>query len=202
MVCSDVFNRIKSPDIKVHFRNSMNKFSAQTFSIDVVRTSLNPAVAYLNRQIILLLSSLGISNKTFISLQDQMLQQLKALTGNARDACRSLKDLNEFGGNGYHTFLIAYLKKLGERRDPFVRRLLLVFKTFLVKELRTKAKIRVQDSWSLLGVIDESRTLKYGQVFIQVDNSNQQKENPIKEIFQGPVVVTRNPCFHPGKSFS
>jgi RNA-dependent RNA polymerase len=180
----------------------MNKFLAKNFSIDVVRTSLNPTVAFLNRQIILLLSSLGISNQTFIALQDQMLQQLQGLTGNAREACKSLKDLNEFGGNGHHGFLIAYLQRLGERKDPFVRRLLLAFKAFLVKELRTKAKIRVQDSWCLLGVIDESRTLKYGQVFIQIDNSNQQKESPIREIFQGPVVVTRNPCFHPGRSFS
>ncbi len=202
MVCSDVFQRITNPGHNIYFRKSMNKFLAKNFSIDVVRTSLNPTVAFLNRQIILLLSSLGISNQTFIALQDQMLQQLQGLTGNAREACKSLKDLNEFGGNGHHGFLIAYLQRLGERKDPFVRRLLLAFKAFLVKELRTKAKIRVQDSWCLLGVIDESRTLKYGQVFIQIDNSNQQKESPIREIFQGPVVVTRNPCFHPGRSFS
>lgn len=198
MVCTDVFNRIRSRDHNVYFRKSMNKFIAKNYSIDVVRTSLNPAVAYLNRQIILLLSSLGIANETFISLQDHMLEQLKALTGNAREACTALKELNEFGGNGFHLFMIAYLKKLGEQRDPFVRRLLHVFEAFLVKELRTKAKIRVEDSWLLLGVVDESQTLRYGQVFIQIDNSNQQKEFPIQKIFEGPVIVTRNPCFHPG----
>jgi hypothetical protein len=202
MVCLDVFNCIKNSDINVHFRPSMNKFNANSFSIDVVRTSLNPAVAFLNRQIILLLSSLGIPNQTFISLQNEMLRQLKALTGNSQEACHALKDLNEFGGNGCHTFLIAYLRELGERKDPFVRQLLLAFKAFLVKELRTKSKIRVPDSWSLLGVIDESRTLQYGQVFIQIDNSNQQKEDPIKEVLKGDVIVTRNPCFHPGMYFS
>jgi RNA-dependent RNA polymerase len=198
MVCLDVFERIKEPGVSVYFRPSMNKFLAKNFSIDVVRTSLNPSVAYLNRQIILLLLSLGIPNQTFIDLQNNMLRQLKALTGNAQEACESLRYLNEFGGNGFHGFLIAYLRRLGDRKDPFVRRLLLAFKAFLVKELQTKAKIRVPDSWCLLGVIDESRTLKYGQVFIQIDNSNQQKEGSTKEIFQGPVVVTRNPCFHPG----
>ncbi|CAF1284475.1 unnamed protein product [Rotaria magnacalcarata] len=30
------------------------------------------------------------------------------------------------------------------------------------------------------------------------NNSHQQKENSQKQILQGPVVVTRNPCFHPG----
>jgi RNA-dependent RNA polymerase len=202
MVCVDVFNCIKQTDQDVHFRKSMRKFVATNFSIDVVRTSLNPSVAFLNRQIILLLSSLGIPNKSFIDLQDHMLKQLSALTEDPQEAIKALKDLNEFGGNGFHGFLIAYMKKLDKYKDPFVWRLLRVFKAFLVKELRTKAKIRVKDSWSLLGVIDESRTLQYGQVFIQIDNTHYQRENPTKEIFQGPVVVTRNPCFHPGMYFN
>ena len=41
-----------------------------------------------------------------------MLQQLKALTGDPQEACESLKDLNEFGGNGFHGFLIAVYKKI------------------------------------------------------------------------------------------
>ncbi len=198
MVCVDVFNCIKQPDHDVHFRKSMNKFDAKNFSIDVVRTSLNPSVAFLNRQIILLLSSLGVPDKNFIDLQEHMLKQLTALTEDPQEAIKALKDLNELGGNGFHGFLIAYMRQLGQHKDPFVWRLLRVFKAFLVKELRTKAKIRVQDSWSLLGVVDESRTLQYGQVFIQIDNTHYQRENPKQEIFRGPVVVTRNPCFHPG----
>ncbi|CAF4541298.1 unnamed protein product, partial [Rotaria sp. Silwood2] len=199
MVCLDVSGKITNHNEDVQFRESMNKFIAkENRSIDVIRTSLNPSISYLNRQIILLLSSLGIPDETFIALQNHMLEQLKALTENYREACESLKGLNEFGGNGYHRFLIEYLKRLRERKDPFVRQLLFVIKAFLIKELRTKAKIRVPNSWSLLGVIDETRTLNYGEVFIQIDNSNQQTEGLTTEIFRGPVVVTRNPCFHPG----
>ena len=202
MVCVDIFNRIKETNIDVYFRQSMSKFSTENNSIDVVRTSQNPTVAFLNRQIILLLSSLGIPDQNFIDLQNHMLEQLSALTEGSFKGARALKELNEFGGNGFHPFLIAYMKKLGQFQDPFVWRLLHVIRAFLIKELRTKTKIRVQDSWSLLGVTDESGTLKYGQVFIQIDNSHQQKENPTKEIFQGPVIVTRNPCFHPGRYFN
>ena len=201
MVCVDVFNRIKEPNIDVYFRPSMNKFPTDNFSIDVVRTSYNPTVAFLNRQIILLLSSLGIPNENFLDLQNQMFQQLSVLTGDPHEAIRALKDLTEYGGNGFHMFLIAYIRRLGRCKDPFVWRLLHVIRAFLIKELRIRAKIRVQDSWSLLGVIDESETLQYGQVFIQIDTSHQQKENPTKEIFQGPVIVTRNPCFHPGTKY-
>jgi hypothetical protein len=125
-----------------------------------------------------------------------MLQQLTALTGNPHKAREALKDLNEFGGNGCHAFLIDYLKTLGKHKEPFARRILFAFQAFLVKELRTKAKILVPNSWSLFGVADETRELKYGQVFIQIDNSNQQGGS--SKILEGSVIVTRNPCFHPG----
>ena len=198
MVCLDIFNRTKEANIDVYFRKSMNKFEATSFSIDLVRTSLDPSIAYLNRQIILLLSALGIPDKTFVQLQDNMLQQIRALTGRPKDARRALKDLNGSVGNEFHTFLISYSRQLEEQQDPFVRRLLMCFKAFLLKELRIKAKISVPNSWVLLGVIDESATLLSNQVFIQIDNRNRQKENPTVEILTGPVIVTRNPCFHPG----
>lgn len=198
MVCIDTRNQTPDHKVDVYFRPSMNKFEANDFSIDVVRTSLTPSVAYLNRQIILLLSSLRVPEQSFLTLQDRMMEQLKALTDNAMEACQAIRDLNEFGGHGYHTYLIQYLSRLGERKDPFVQQLLLAFKSFLVKELRTKAKIRVPDSWCLLGVVDETDTLEYGEVFIQIDNSHQKSDNPIRTIFEGDVIVTRNPCFHPG----
>lgn len=199
MVCLDVANRIPLGEIGVYFRESMRKFSAENFSIDVVRTSSNPSPAYLNRQIILLLSTLGVPDRVFLSLQDRMLQRLMALTGEPDKACASLMDLNEFGGNGCLVFLMKYIEKLRNKKDPFTRQILLAVQAFLVKELRTKAKIFVPNSWSLFGVVDETKTLHYGQVFIQIDNTNQQGNS--SKILQGPVVVTRNPCFHPGIQF-
>jgi RNA-dependent RNA polymerase len=196
MVCLDVANKIPQGEIDVYFRPSMHKFAANNFSIDVVRTSSNPSLAYLNRQIILLLSSLSIPDDVFLSLQARMLERSLALTGDPRKARESLKDLNEFGGNGCHAFLLDYLKILGKRKEPFTRQLLLAFQAFLVKELRTKAKILLPNSWSLFGVVDETKTLNYGQVFVQVDNPTQQGGS--SKILKGPIIVTRNPCFHPG----
>jgi RNA-dependent RNA polymerase len=196
MLCLDINNCIPRGEIGVYFRGSMKKFTTENFSIDVVRMSSHPSLAYLNRQIILLLSSLGIPDHIFLSLQDRMLQQLMALTGDPRKAREALKDLNEFGGNGCQTFLMDYLRILGKQKEPFARRILSVFQAFLLKELRTKSKILVPNAWSLFGVIDETRTLNYGEVFIQIDNSNQQGGS--SKILQGPVIVTRNPCFHPG----
>lgn len=48
---------------------------------------------------------------------------------------------------------------------------------------------------AMFGIIDESRTLQYGEVFIQ-HTSNSQLES---EIVLGYVSVTKNPCLYPGK---
>ena len=197
MVCVDAANLIPDGDVGVYFRPSMNKFTANNHSIDVVRVVSNLSSAYLNRQIILLLSSLGIPDRTFLSLQKTMLDRSLALTQEPEKARQALRDLNEFGGNGCHAFLIDFLSQLGKHKEPFTQRLLYTFQKFLIKELRTKAKILVPNSWSLFGVVDETEILEYGQCFVQIHNTNRPESE--RKILTGPVVVTRNPCFHPGK---
>ncbi|CAF3867800.1 unnamed protein product [Rotaria sp. Silwood1] len=125
-----------------------------------------------------------------------MLDQIDNLTGPSDNACNALRELNEFGGNGWNEFLIKYLKKFQIYKEPFVRQMLLNYQAFFVKELRTKSRIFVKQSCCLLGVIDETRTLRYGQVFIQINKNDQLTDST--DILQGPVIVTRNPCFHPG----
>jgi RNA-dependent RNA polymerase len=197
MVCLDVANRISDPDIGLYLRPSMNKFNSNNRSIDIVRVSSIPSAGFLNRQIILLLSSLGIKDEVFLSMQKEMLNRLTTLTADHRKASVFLSDLNESSGNGYHAFLIQYLKRFGEQIDPFARQILIALQAFFVKELRIKARIFVDNTWSLFGVIDETRTLKYGEVFIQIEKRNK-SGNLFSKIITGPVVVTRNPCFHPG----
>ena len=46
-----------------------------------------------------------------------------------------------------------------------------------------------------MGCLDETRTLKYGQVFIQA--SNKANDRMIEQV-TGKVVVAKNPCLHPG----
>jgi hypothetical protein len=48
----------------------------------------------------------------------------------------------------------------------------------------------------MFGIIDESRTLQYGEVFIQHTSNNQLES----EIVLGYVSVTKNPCLYPGKN--
>lgn len=69
-------------------------------------------------------------------------------------------------------------------------------------DLLRRARIAVPQSHGrlLVGVLDETQTLEYGQVFIRYTKDISE---PDKEFItlRGDVVVTKNPCFHPGQSF-
>ena len=200
MVCLDIASQIRDRDVGLYLRPSMNKFDSKNRSIDIVRASSIPSVGFLNRQIILLLSSLGIRDNVFHSMQDEMLHHLRTLTV---DPCKASHFLRQFGGssgNGYHAFLLEYLKRFGKQIDPFARQILVVFQAFLVKELRTKARLLLPNTWSLFGVADETGTLRYGEVFIQIEQKDDGGDL-IQKVLTGSVIVTRNPCFHPGKSY-
>ncbi len=198
MVCLDIADRITNSDVGLYLRPSMNKFDSQNRSIDVVRVSSMPSASFLSRQIILLLSSLGIADDVFHSMQNEMLCDLKTLTTDHQKARQFLHKFGGIGSNGYHAFLLDYLKIFRGHMEPFAHKLLIAFQGYLLKELRTKARILVLNTWTVLGVIDETRTLKYGQVFVQIHEKTE--SGGIKsKIITGPVIVTRNPCFHPGK---
>lgn len=65
--------------------------------------------------------------------------------------------------------------------------------------LKKKAHIPVDHSYTLLGVADQTNLLNHGEVFVFVKASNSDV-NP--KPITGPVVVTKNPCSHPGGSHS
>jgi len=44
-------------------------------------------------------------------------------------------------------------------------------------------------------VVDELGVLKEGQVYVQIDQSLLQD---CPKVIQKPVIVAKNPCFHPG----
>jgi RNA-dependent RNA polymerase len=61
-----------------------------------------------------------------------------------------------------------------------------------------------------MGCLDETRTLKYGQVFVQISRFSKQlasdpslkfsanNSDAKKFIFEGKVVVAKSPCLYPG----
>lgn len=195
MLCIDVGEKIQNDRIKILFRKSMKKFDADQYSIDVIRTSLFPRRGFLNRQIIIILSSLGITNHAFLSIQHETIDKAALLTKDPDSAIEGLSELGDYGGSGYYYFLVDFIKTFKNNSEMFCRRLLQTLQAFLVKEVRTKARILVKNTWSLFGVADETSTLDEGEVFVQIQDPNSIRK---ARILTGPIIVTRNPCFHPG----
>jgi RNA-dependent RNA polymerase len=196
MVCLDIGNILASrPKVGVAFRQSMEKFESENCSIDIVQTS-HFSLSYLNRQIILLLSARRIPASVFHTLQNEMIDEVMSITRNPEYACQILSKFSgRSGGNGTHRLMIGFFTRFGLHTERFIRQILQSFQEFQMKRLRTKAQILVENGCMLFGVADETRTLKYEQVFIQIERD----ENEKSRIIQGPVIVTRNPCLHPGK---
>lgn len=68
-----------------------------------------------------------------------------------------------------------------------------------MRDLIEKAKIPISkdEGRVLLGVLDETGTLQYGQVFIMI-SKNLHEDLADKRIINSKVVISKNPCLHPG----
>ncbi|CAM6085238.1 unnamed protein product [Calypogeia fissa] len=91
--------------------------------------------------------------------------------------------------------------------EPYLRSLLQAFRAFQLLQLRTKSRILVSKGRTMMGCLDETGILDYGEVFLRVTSfpgtrsfidDGLQYEADGKCVVTGPVVVAKNPCLHPG----
>lgn len=80
--------------------------------------------------------------------------------------------------------------------EPFLQAVLRARRLAQLQGLRNRSRVLVEDAACLMGVIDETRTMKYGQVFVQVSDPTKRRKKPY--IVRGFVAIAKNPCFHPG----
>jgi hypothetical protein len=185
---------LDSKNVKIQLRPSQIKFESQHLTLEVIRTSTY-IPGFLNRQVITLLSSLGVKDEVFMQLMNDMLRDVNKLFQQSEEAIRVLQgNADEAGTATCMTKIIA--AGFFERGDPYIKNLLNLFRVSVLKDLKKKAKIIVPNGAYLLGVMDETNTLEEGEVFVQIcDTSN---NGVRRQIITGEVVVFRNPCFHPG----
>lgn len=152
---------------------------------------------YLNRQCIILLNGLGVPDESFISLQDKMLRSLALMLLFETVALETLQRANIPGG-----LKITALSRSGLNvtREPFFRSLLLAIYKSRLGDLLRRARIAIPETHGrlLMGVIDETGSLEYGQVFVRYSKLVSQPGKQL-EILKGKVVISKNPCFHPGQ---
>ncbi|CAA7401361.1 unnamed protein product [Spirodela intermedia] len=192
--------------VKLSLRKSMSKFDSNNTKLDVLAYS-KPQACYLNRQLITLMSTLGVRDQVFETKQKELVARLdETLT----DPVRALGVLDAIN-QGEMAGILKEMLSCGysPRGEPFLSMMLRTFRECKLLELRTRSRIFIPMGRSMIGCMDETRTLEYGQVFVQVSFPGEGGLQMFSErsgsgggagrvVVTGKVIVSKNPCLHPG----
>lgn len=185
----------------VCLRPSMVKFKAPYDRLEVVAVA-GHVPYYLNRNVILLTSFLGIPDGIFLRMQSEMLGKLNLMLKDSAFAATFLPSLS--GPDSGLVSTLCHMLSIGAEpdKDPFLYSCLHATRSHHLMNLRKKARIHVEEGAVLIGGIDETGLLPEGHIFIQVRKSRKQTgRNPEDCEFEpitGPVLVTKHPVMHPG----
>jgi len=189
-------NLPKLRNYDVCLRGSMIKFPSQYRHLEVIKTGKHIPY-FLNRQVIMLLSTHKIQATELLNMQSKMLDDLDAILFN-RDMTMGL--LPQLGAPNSHVLSsVMHMLSSGltPKFDPFVFSCVHAIRNHHLTNLRKKSRIFVEKGGVFIGGMDESTKIKEGCVFVQV----RKKSFTDKYSFQplvGPVLVTKHPVTHPG----
>ncbi|CCD31066.1 RNA-directed RNA polymerase [Caenorhabditis elegans] len=200
---------------KCLFRPSQIKFQAKAISgdqIEMVKFSSAVLVA-LNKPFINILDQ--VSEMQSLDCHKRITSRIEELMD--RQILSFAKQMNE------ETFCRNKLKEFPRRIDidnlrtmwgftlssePFFRSLIKASIKFSITKQLCKEQIQIPSELgrSMLGVVDETGRLQYGQIFVQYTKNYKKKLPPRdsnnkvhgSEIVTGTVLLTKNPCIVPG----
>ncbi len=169
---------------------------------------MNLGPLHLNRQAIALLESRLISHSIFLLLQNQHLLWLvesllylpstyELLNERLPQQLLQLREL----------ILTAQIDLIHE---PFFRQLITTVCKHEIKRIQDKTlkQLSKNSGRNMFGIVDETGILQYGQVFVQYTELDTDQLEGLtrrnynraerKIVVVGKIVVTKNPCHHPG----
>ncbi|AEO54847.1 hypothetical protein MYCTH_2297939 [Thermothelomyces thermophilus ATCC 42464] len=203
---------VQWPNVKgteIHIRPSQEKFCAEYNGLEIIRCS-QFSCATLNRQTILILSCLGVSDEVFI---DMMASQIANFDAAMTDKDTAVELLDNYVDENLTTTTIASMLRNGfmHTREPFVRTVLQLWRSWSIKALKEKARLVVEQGAFVLGCVDETGTLRgysrategqsnvsrdqLPQIFFQVPDRDHRHAY---KVVTGLCIVGRNPSLHPG----
>lgn len=176
----------------VHFRQSMKKFNTtQNTTFSVVDHSSPYSFGRLNNDIIVLLSSLGITDEKLLAKQQAYFEWIMNATTDPVAAVDLLSSTNQ-----YDLAERVLLDGLDHPKVTAAIRSLQLKEIASFKNDRNKDRSRmiVHKSRLIFGVCDPFGVLKEGEVHIRITTARKGPSTPI----HADVLVVRNPCLHPG----
>ena len=183
-------------DIDLRIRKSMKKFDSEHECFEVCKLSA-PRPVFLNRQAILLLSYRQISDASFLTLQQKYhFSLIRALLRNSDAEKLILEKIPSWLlPRDIHYAYVDYI------HEPFFRQLLISSCLQSTRELLNRTRIRIpkNEGRNMMGIVDEYKVLKPHEVYIQYTIMRKGRNDNKTEILDNrKVVITKNPCHHPG----
>ena len=139
--------------------------------------------AYLNRQIIMLLSALNIPDEVFMA-------KLKEYKNRLEDEKFVLSLIHYDEWNSM--FREMYLNGINMSNDRLINSLVENNKNLLYNDLKNKARIYIEKSAYVMGIMDEFGILEYGEAYCHIQTKT------IDLILNQKCSVAKCPCLHPG----
>ncbi|KAL9105886.1 MAG: hypothetical protein Q9227_008997 [Pyrenula ochraceoflavens] len=176
-------------------RDSMVKFpGSNSTDIEICDGSYKPLPLYLNQPLIKILEDMGVGDEFFFHHQNKAVTRLRSATQDSVKASKFLKAKSVV--TPIHiSWFFKHIHELGLsfRQDKFLCDVLEVAILAELRALKYKARIPVEEGYTLFGIMDETGTLKEGQIFCIVE-----KDGKPLVIVQNKVLITRSPSMHPG----
>lgn len=198
----------------IQVRGSQYKFDAKFQGFEVIRVS-NFATAYFNRQLIIVLSTLGVPESKFIQKQDEQVRDLQLTMTDKDMAIKKLTDNIDLNHTSL-TMAAMVMDGFMDEREPFMKSLLHLWRAHSIKAIKEKARIMIPHGAFLLGCVDETATLKghfndtaqgdpnatgeeklatLPEIFLQIKDL---KTPGHCRVIEGVCILARNPSLHPG----
>lgn len=203
-VWDEVIPRGKRGTVEVALRKSMKKFQSTHRALEVVGYSKRLPL-FLNRQIIVLLSGVGVQNEPFLKLQRRLLENLdKAMGRYGTNAALHLLYSSGFGESyaklkqGAPMMNVAAFFRAGLTcvSCEHLFNMMYAFRRRTLKDLAARARIPIDcdKGFCAIGALDELGVLQPNEVFCQYTIPGSTRTLTVK----GDVTVGRSPCLHPG----
>ena len=196
---------------EVHIRPSQYKFPALYEGLEVIRYSSYTSVV-LNRQLITVLTAMGVKSRVF---EEKMAQELRELELAMTDSKVALEKLQHRIDFNQMTLTLANAVTDGflDTNEPFTLSCMRLWRVWYHKSLKEKAGLTILEGAFVLGCVDETGSLRgheeqhidelmtraekiaaLPQIFIQIDPLG----TGVSQVVTGVCLVARNPSLHPG----
>lgn len=167
----------------VTLRNSMKKFESDHNKLEVLNYSRSLSMT-LSRHVILLLSNFGVPDEVFLDLQfNELAKCMEALSNDEQSLSFVKAHSKIFNWETFPTNQVV--------QEPLFRQMLTSNAIELLTNLVDRANIPVEKGRLLMGVLDETSTLNYGEIYAHII------EDGVDFEVSGTVLLYRNPCVLP-----